>query len=420
MNVTEVGTRHGTTALRSARMLDVIDGGYREDVVITVEDGRIKTIQSGVLAVESDAIDLGDRVILPGLMDCHTHIFLQGNRGAVAYQYQILEEHRAHRVARATRSLRIALSHGFTMLRDLGTEGCGYDDVSLRDAVAQGVLEGPRLQVAGPALTSTGSYPIIGYRPDWSFPCGVGVADGPDACRRAVREQLSFGVDWIKIYANAGAGGWETEDGYIGSAPNWTAAEYRAMVDEAHKRGVRVASHATSDVGVQMAIDAGTDTIEHGYSIRPDIARLMAKQGVFLSPLLLPTHYSAEVRGRELGSVWLRAPEIQARSFRNCLDAGVKIAFGTDQGSAPWTDVNEAQEFAFLTRAGMSPLEAMRSATVTSAELLGVRQDAGCMSVGRWADIVGLRGDPLSDIAALEGVDFVMKAGEVRRMPVAA
>ncbi|MHB8400039.1 MAG: metal-dependent hydrolase family protein, partial [Candidatus Limnocylindrales bacterium] len=326
---------------------------------------------------------------------------------------------RAHRVVRAVRALRIALDHGFTMARDMGTEGAGYDDVGLRDGVAEGVIPGPRLQIAGPAMSSTGTYSISGYRDDWKYPSGVLVADGVEGCRRAVREQMAYGLEWIKVYANGGPGERMTADGYIESAPNWTAEEFTAMVDEAHARGARVASHATSDTGVRMALDAGVDSIEHGFSVRPEVARRMASQGVYLCPMLLPTEYVSEVRARERTPLWRHAPAIQARSLRNCLDAGVKIVFGTDAGTAPWTEVNEAEEFAFETRLGMSSIEAIRSATSLAADLLGVVGEAGTLEVGKRADIVAVPGDPLADVAALTAVDFVMKGGQIHRAPSA-
>ena len=404
--------------LRARRLLDVRSGHYAENAVIAVRGDRIESI-GAPLPSETRVIDLGDRVLLPGLIDCHTHMFLQGTRGKADFPYQLLQENRAHRVARAVKALRIGLDHGFTMARDMGTEGAGYDDVGLRDAVVEGVIPGPRLQVAGPAMSSTGTYSISGYRDDWKFPSGVVVADGPDGCRRAVREQMAYGLEWIKVYANGGPGQRMTPDGYIDSAPNWTADEFRAIVDEAHARGARVASHATSDTGARMAIDAGVDSIEHGFSIRPDLAARMASQGVYLCPMLMPTEYVSEVRARERTPLWGHAPAIQARSLRNCLDAGVKILFGTDAGTAPWTEVNQAEEFAFEVRLGMSSIEAIRSATVLAAEFLDVADEVGTLEAGKLADIVAVPGDPLADVAALTAVDFVMKGGQVHRAPSA-
>jgi imidazolonepropionase-like amidohydrolase len=255
-------------AIRARRLLDVRTGGFIENPIVTVDGDRIVSVGSSPPA-EATVIDWGDRILLPGLIDAHTHVLLQGNLSRADYHHQILREDPAHRVARAVRSLGIALRHGFTFLRDLETEGAGYADVALRDAVSEGVLPGPRMQVAGPSLSTTGTYPILRYRPDWEFPVGVQIVDGPDKARRAVREQLSYGTDWVKVYANMGAGDAVTGDGYIDSPANFTLPELRAVVEEAHAHGSMVAAHATSDRGTRVALDAGVDSIEHGYSIRP-------------------------------------------------------------------------------------------------------------------------------------------------------
>ncbi len=410
------GSGHELIWIHARRLLDVRLGRYVDEATISVRGNRIEAVGSPPPA-NARMIELGDRVLLPGLTDCHTHMFLQGTRGKADFPYQLLQEHRAHRVIRAVRALRIALNHGFTMARDMGTEGAGYDDVALRDGVAEGVISGPTLQVAGPAMSSTGTYSISGYRDDWKYPSGVLVADGADMCRRAVREQMAYGLEWIKVYANGGPGGWKTDDGYIDSVPNWTAEEFGAIVEEAHARGARVASHATSDTGVRMALEAGVDSIEHGFSVRPEVARRMASQGVYLCPMLMPTDFVSEVRARERAALWADAPSIQARSLRNCLDAGVKVLFGTDAGTAPWTNVTEAEEFAYEAHLGMSSIDAIRSATTVAAEFLGVAADLGALEAGLRADVIAAPGDPLADPASLKSVDFVMKSGQIHRAP---
>src|SRR5438552_156183 len=219
-------------AVKAARLLDVKTGAYVSNPVIVVRGDHLESVGKTVPQAAT-VIDLGDRTLLPGLIDVHTHILLQGDATTPEYHEQILQEYPAHRVARAVRALKIALEHGFTGMRDLETEGASYGDVALRDAVNEGVIPGPRLRVAGPALSTTGTYPILHFRPDWKFPTGVMVCDGADGCRRAVREQLSYGTDWIKIYANTG-GLRQTADGYIDSPPNWTREEIEAVVSEAH------------------------------------------------------------------------------------------------------------------------------------------------------------------------------------------
>ena len=402
-------------AVKAARLLDVKSGRYVERPVVVVRSGVVESVGTQV-PPGARVIDLGDRTLLPGLIDAHTHILLQGDATQAEYEEQILKEYPAHRVARAIRALKIALEHGFTGMRDVETEGASYDDVALRDAVNEGVIPGPRLQVVGPALSTTGTYPILHFRPDWKFPTGVQLCDGADGCRKAVREQLSYGTDWVKVYANTG-GIRTTADGYIESPPNWTKEELAAVVSEAHSRGAKVAAHATSDTGARMAVDAGVDSIEHGTSIRPELAREMARRGIFLSPTLTVTAYVAEPRAREGRPIWAEIPKSQARSFENCRKAGVKIAFGTDAGGFPWTELNQAQEFEHEVRLGMSPLEAIRSATTVAAELLGTSGRAGAVEAGAWADLVAVTGDPLKDVSVLSRIDFVMKNGEVVRAP---
>jgi imidazolonepropionase-like amidohydrolase len=399
-------------AVRGRWLFDVDSGELSERAVVVVRGERILSIEAEPPA-GARVVDLGDRVLLPGLNDAHTHIFLQGNSSHSDFRYQVLEEYPGHRVARAVRALSIALDHGFTTIRDLETEGAGYDDVALRDAVMEGIIPGPLMQVAGPALSTTGTYPVLHFRPDWRFPAGVQVVDGADACRRAVREQISYGTDWVKVYANAGAGQSLTEDGYIDSAPNWTTEELAAIVTETHSRGRKVAAHATSDTGVATALAAGVDSIEHGYSIRPAVAAEMADRGIYLCPTLLPTEHVAEHRARERGPIWKQAVDVQTRSFQNCLEAGVPIAFGTDAGCFPWTERNQAEEFSFQVRSGMSPLESIRSATTGAAGLLGLTADIGALRPGAIADIIAVSGDPLKDVSRLSHVEFVMRAGRV-------
>ncbi len=398
-------------AVKAARLLDVKSGAYVADPVVVVRGDRIESVGTRV-PPDATAVDLGDRTLLPGLIDAHTHILLQGDATAPEYHEQILQEYPAHRVARAVRALRIALEHGFTALRDVETEGASYSDVALRDAVSEGVIPGPRLKVAGPALSTTGSYPITHFRPDWVFPVGVQVCDGADPCRKAVREQLSYGTDWVKIYANTG-GLRLTGDGYVDSPPNWTKEEIEAVVSEAHAHRIKVSAHARSDSGVAIAIAAGVDSIEHGDSIRPEAAREMARKGIFLSPTLTVATYVAGPRAQAGCAICGELPKIHAKSFANCRKAGVKIAFGTDAGGFPWTEINQAKEFEHEVRLGMTPIEAIRSATIVAAELLGWQGKAGVVEKDAFADLVAVPGDPVKDVSTLSRIDWVMKAGQI-------
>jgi len=405
-----------TIVLRAARLLDVTSGRYVEHPVVVLSAGRIESVGTDASAAPAGArlIDLGGRTLLPGLIDAHTHILIQGDATDREYDDQILKEYPAHRVARAVRALRIALDHGFTTLRDLETEGMGYGDVALRDAVDEGVIPGPRLQVAGPALSTTGTYPILRFRPDWSFPTGVQVCDGADGCRKAVREQISYGTDWVKVYANTGRPRL-TEDGYIDTRPNWTAEELAAVVSEAHARGRKVAAHATSDTGTRMAVAAGVDSIEHGDSIRPEMAAEMARKGIFYCPTQTVLYYQAAFYPDD--AMLKETEKIAAKSLANCRKAGVRVVFGTDAGGFPWTEINQAREFGYEVQLGMTPLEAIRSATSVAADALGLAGQAGVLAKGARADVVAIPGDPLQDVGVLEKVDFVMKGREVIREP---
>ncbi len=402
-------------AVRASRLLDVRSGRYVEGAVVVLRGDRIESVGAAV-PPGAALLDLGSRTLLPGLIDAHTHVLLQGDATEAEYQDQILQEYPAHRVARAVRALKIALENGFTVLRDMETEGAGYADVALRDAVEEGVIPGPRMQVVGPALSTTGSYPITHFRPDWKFPTGVQICDGADACRKAVREQLSYGTNWVKVYANTG-GLRLTPDGYVDSPPNWTREEIAAVVNEAHAHGAKVAAHARSDGGLRLAVDAGVDSIEHGDSIRPEMATEMARKGIYLCPTLTAVHYVSGPRAAAGCAVCAESEKIHAKSFANCRKAGVKIVFGTDAGGFPWTEVPQAREFDWEVKAGMSPLEAIRSATTVAAEMLGWQGKAGAIEAGAWADLVAVEGDPLSDVTVLTRIDWVMKGGQVVRTP---
>jgi len=400
-------------AIRAARLLDVRSGKYVDHPVVVVLGDRIESVGSAAPAGAS-VVDLGDRTLLPGFVDAHTHVLLQGDATAAEYNVQILQEYPAHRVVRAVRALKIALEHGFTTIRDLETEGAGYDDVAIRDAVEEGVVPGPRMKVVGPALSTTGSYPIVHFRPDWKFPTGVQVCDGAVECRKAVREQISYGTDWVKVYANTG-GLRMTDDGWVDSPPNWTREELEAVVSEAHAHRVKVAAHARSDSGVRIAIAAGVDSIEHGDSIRPEVAAEMARKGIALSPTLTVADYVAGPRAEQGCAICAKLPEIHRRSVENCRKAGVKIVFGTDAGGFPWTEINQAREFSLEVAIGMSPIEAIRSATTAAADLLGMSGQIGVVEAGAFADLVAVQGDPRKNVGTLEHVEFIMKGGEVVR-----
>jgi imidazolonepropionase-like amidohydrolase len=355
-------------------------------------------------------IDLSREVCLPGLIDTHTHVLLQGDITAADYDVQLLKQSVAYRTILATVSAKRALEYGFTTIRDLETEGAGYADVDLRKAIAAGVIPGPRMKVAGRAMDVAGAYPLVGYSWEIKVPKGVQEVSGPDECRRAVREQISNGVDWIKVYSDRSY--YVRPDGVLDDVPTFTIDELRAVVDEAHRERRPVASHAAALNGVHNSVEAGVNSIEHGmYIADADLATMVSK-GIYYVPTLFVGEYVAEGRAAEGNRVWVDMIKIHEDTFRHALKAGVKIAFGTDAGGFDWK-IDPAKEFAIMVKYGMTPAQAMQSANMTAAQLLGMQDQVGSIESGKFADIVAVPGDPLQDVTQLEQVDFVMKGGEV-------
>jgi imidazolonepropionase-like amidohydrolase len=306
---------------------------------------------------------------------------------------------------------RTALLHGFTTIRDLGTEGAGYGDVGLRDGIAEGYVPGPRMFVATLALDVTGAYPLLGFALDSPVPSGVQVADGADAGRNAVREQVKHGADWIKVYCDRSY--FIGSDGRLDSLQTFTREELAAIVDEAHRQGRKVAAHAMAPKGVGNALLAGVDTIEHGAGLDEASIRRMVAQGVYYCPTLTVMQQVAAPRAREGRDIWSVMPEIQKKSFQDALRAGVKIAFSTDAGGFRWDETSQAEEFLWMTRYGMTPAQALRSATNVAAALLGKEKELGRVAPGYLADLVAVPGNPLEDIAVMNRAGFVMAGGVI-------
>lgn len=386
-------------------------GQMRRNVLITIQGDRIKEVRENTQApAGAPIIDLADHTCLPGLMDTHTHTLLQGDITPADYDEQLLKQSTAYRAIQGTRSVRRALEYGFTTIRDLETEGAGYADVDLKKAINNGVIPGPRMKVATRALDVTGAYPLSGYSWEIHVPHGVEVVDGADEARKAVREQISFGADWIKVYADRSY--FVRPDGVLDDIPTFTMDELLAIVDEAHRQHHKVASHAMALNGVHNSVEAGVDSIEHGnYISDADLKTMVAKRITYV-PTLYVGEYVAQGRAAAGAKVWLDMIPIHEDTFRRALAAGVKIAFGTDVGGFDW-GINPAVEFPIMVKYGMTPAQAIRSATINSAELLGVENDSGSIVPGKYADVVALKGDPIADIRLLQKIDFVMKGGEV-------
>jgi imidazolonepropionase-like amidohydrolase len=329
-------SKSGTLRARGPRGLTVID----------VDGDRIKDIhdmgENEGWPSQVTVINLKEETCLPGLIDTHTHVLLQGDITAADYDEQLLKQSPEYRAILATVNARRALEYGFTTIRDVETEGAGYADVDVKKAINNGVIPGPRMQVATRALDVTGAYPLLGYAPDVAVPHGVQVVDGADSVRQAVREQISHGADWIKVYSDRSYR--VRKDGVLDDIPTFTLEELKAIVDESHREWHKVASHAMALNGVHNSVESGVDSIEHGNYIADEDMKTMVAHGVFYVPTIYVGAYVAEGRAAAGAPVWVKMLAIHEETFRRALKTGVKIAFGTDAGGFAWT-VNPAKEF---------------------------------------------------------------------------
>jgi imidazolonepropionase-like amidohydrolase len=401
--------------VHAATLIDGTAPQPRHNQEILVRGQRIEAVyEAGTRAPPPGAavLELGDATVLPGLIDCHTHIFLQGDVPAAGgYDVQLLKYPASYRAARAVVAARRALEQGFTTIRDVETEGAGYGDVGIKEAINDGYIPGPRMFVVTRAISSTGGYPLEGYAPEITVPKGAQLIDGPVEARKAAREQLDHGADWIKVYMTHRS--WVDESGALVSQPTLTVEELRAIVDEAHGWQRKVACHAYNGLGLQRALDGGCDSIEHGLEISDAQIRQMIKQGTWYVPTLAVYYYDPDPEDTPSGKRDRKRVALHSASFRKAVQAGVKIAFGTDVGGFPWTDPI-AQEFPLMVQFGMTPMQAIQAATSKAAELLG-QHSLGVVSAGAYADLIAVPGDPLRDISALKDVGFVMKQGVVFR-----
>jgi len=408
------GAGQTVTVIRAGVLIDGKSDRPRRDQVIVIRGNRIESVSDAANAkipAGASEIDLSKETVLPGLIDSHTHIFLQGEDPAQGgYDANILSAPLALRAARATVAARRALEQGFTTLRDVETEGAGYGDVGIKQAIEGGYIPGPRLLVATRAISTTGGYPLEGYAPELEMPKGAQIVDGPVEARKAAREQLDHGADWIKVYMTHRS--WVGKNGELVSQPTLTVEELRAIVDEAHGWGKKVACHAYSGIGLHRALDGGCDSIEHGLDLDDAVIAQMLKQGTWYVPTL-SVYYTdwapADTDGGRRDRLRASAHEV---SFKKALKGGVKIVFGTDMGGIPWTEPI-AQEFTRMVEFGMQPMDAIQSATSRAAVMLDMEGKIGVVAPGAFADIIAVSGDPLHGIQALQGVQFVMKDGKI-------
>ena len=396
--------------VKAEKLLDVRRGSYIDNAAVWIEHQRIKEAGRATevqmhAPKSAKVVDLGHVTLLPGLIDCHTHIMARIADTEDGYVLNLATKSQAFRALEGAFDARLTLNAGFTTIRDVENEGSGYADVALRDAITQGLAEGPRMQVATRGIAVVGQYNPFGISPDLSdFPTGAQMVSGVEEARRAVREQIGHGADLIKVYAD-----WDY--------PTFTVEEMHAIVEEAHKQKRKVAAHATTSDGMKNAITAGVDSIEHGFGADRESLEMMKAHGTFLVPTVGVVDAQLELRKNER----LTAEQRQRRdaflqgiqqSLLLAVTLGVKIASGFD-ASSPASQGRNADQLIAMVRRGMTPLDVIRAATINAAELMGWQEDVGAIEAGKYADLIAVEGDLLANIAVLQQVQFVMKSGAV-------
>jgi imidazolonepropionase-like amidohydrolase len=393
-----------TYVIKAGRLIDGKSAEILRNVIVVVQGNKITALGQNV-DIPKDAVllDLSDKTVLPGFIDTHTHIMLDGGDD---YGSNLYKNSMPFRAIQAVANVRKVLWNGFTALRDVESEGAMYTDVDVKKAINTGIIPGPRLWVSTRGLSIPGRYGPDDYSWELDLFKGLQMVNGTDECLKAVREQVAHGADWIKIYAD-----WPNfidKDGGISGQANFTKEEFEVMVKEAHRLGRNVAAHAVSRNGIRAALEAGVNSIEHGCGFDDQLTDQAQRQGVYWCPTLLAAEQKKSPRPNQM-------LEIEYRALNKAYKKGLKIVLGTDAGCFPWS-VNQAKEFEFLVKkAGFSPMDAIKAGTSVAAELLGQTAEIGHLAPGMLADIVAVRGDPLQDITALQNVMFVMKDGNVFR-----
>jgi imidazolonepropionase-like amidohydrolase len=400
-----------TILIKCGKLLDTKAGKVLENQFVVLKGNTIVSISNTASKADS-TIDLSNYFVMPGMIDAHTHVLLQGDITSEDYDVQVLKESIPYRTLRASKSAERSILNGFTTIRDLGTEGAGFADVDVKKAINKGVITGPRMQVSTLAMNTTGHYPIKASDYAWELklPKGVIEITGVDEARRAVRQQIEQGADWIKIYADRGY--YRLADGSFRSLPNFTTEEITAIGDETLRSRKKLAAHAMTRDGIIAAINAGAISIEHGSGMDEECMKLMAEKGVYWCPTLFVNEYVAEGRAKLGSPINLYFQQSIEATFKKAIKMGVKLTYGTDIGGYDW-NLPQAADFTYFVKWGLTPIQAIQTATTTAAELLGMQGKLGEIKEGAFADIIALKKDPTKDINALQNVDWVMKDGKV-------
>jgi len=387
-------------AIRASRMLDVRNGSIVHDPVILIQDEKITAAGPSLkIPAGAEVMDLGDAMLLPGLIDCHTHLMARMSDDPQGYGLSLLTKSQAFRALEGAADARVTLRAGFTAVRDVESEGSGYADVALRDAINQGLVEGPRMQVATRGIAAVGKYFPFDISPDLvDFPTGAQMISGPEEARRAAREQIGHGANLLKVYADWGV-------------PTLTIEEIRPIVEEAHKSKIKVAAHADSPEGIRNALTAGVDSIEHGHQADRGSFELIKQKNIFWVPTIGYYFYAVDTAKSPQPHKHMEETLQRARpNISTARELGVKIANGFDPASADEHGKN-AREIIAMSKLGLPPIEAIRAATTNAAELMGWQDKIGSIEAGKFADIIAVSGDPIADVGELEHVKFVMKGG---------
>ena len=407
--------------LKAARLFDGKSKTLAQNGVVIIQGNKIVDAGSNLLApTDAQVIDLGDATLSPGFMDGHTHLTLDFSGNYNERRLKEVDLNVSEQAIIATRYARATVEAGFTTVRDLGSRFVGskeFVDVALRNSINKGVIVGPRMLVATYGIGATGGHfdptsgfrdMLFGHEPDFS----QGIADGPDAIRKAVRFEVKNGADVIKAAVSGGVLSLADEV----DTPQLTPAEMAALVDESHRLRKKVAVHCHGDQAAKEAIEAGVDSIEHGSFMKPDTLTLMKNKGTYLTPTLMATEWITSKIDNYPPALQAKAKAAAAaRSdmFRNAVKMGIKISFGTD--AAVFPHGQNAKEFKLMVDLGMQPIDALKTATGNAADLFGVAQKTGTLEKGKFADVIAMPGDPTADITATERVSFVMKEGKIIR-----